>query len=247
MNPKTFPGGRYFKPECGKLPGTARLEGREPTARAEAKGAMSQQSSRLFAAVLAASAVLCATLGTARADEPAVGQPAPAFSAADSQGHTRQLKDYRGKTVVLEWTNAECPYTKKHYTSGNMQSLQELARERGVVWLSVISSAPGKQGYVNGAGADALTASRHAVPTAVLLDPSGDLGKLYHAKTTPHLFVIDPSGNLEYMGGIDSIATADIDDIKSAEPYLKEAMLAVVDGKPVTHAVTRPYGCSVKY
>jgi peroxiredoxin len=202
---------------------------------------------RLFALVLTVSSGLMAAVGTARADEPVVGQTAPAFSATDSQGHTRRLRDYRGKTVVLEWTNAECPYTRKHYTSGNMQSLQELARERGVVWLSVISSAPGKQGYVDGAGADALTASRHAVPTAVLLDPSGDLGRLYHAKTTPHMFVIDPSGHLEYMGGIDSIATADVDDIKNAEPYLKEAMVAVADGKPVAHAVTRPYGCSVKY
>ena len=181
------------------------------------------------------------------ADELQVGQPAPGFSATDSQGATRRLEDFRGKTVVLEWTNADCPYTRKHYASGNMQALQELAREHGVVWLSVISSAPGKQGYVDGAGADALTRSRHAVPTAVLLDPSGNMGRLYHAKTTPHMFVIGPAGDLEYMGGVDSIATADIEDIKSAEPYLKEAMLAVVDGKPVAHPVTRPYGCSVKY
>ena len=183
----------------------------------------------------------------AAADELQVGQPAPAFSAVDSQGKTRRLEDFRGKTVVLEWTNADCPYTRKHYTSGNMQSLQGLARDRGVVWLSVISSAPGKQGYVNGPGADALTRSRQAAPTAVLLDPSGSLGRLYHAKTTPHMFVIGPAGDLKYMGGIDSIATADIGDIKNAEPYLKEAMLAVSDGKPVVHSVTRPYGCSVKY
>jgi hypothetical protein len=116
-----------------------------------------------------------------------------------------------------------------------------------VVWLSVISSAPGKQGYVDGPGADTLTRSRQAAPTAVLLDPSGSLGRLYHAKTTPHMFVIGPAGDLKYMGGIDSIATTDIGDIKSAEPYLKEAMLAVVDGEPVVHPVTRPYGCSVKY
>jgi AhpC/TSA family len=183
----------------------------------------------------------------AAADELQVGQPAPAFSAVDSQGKTRRLEDFRGKTVVLEWTNADCPYTRKHYSSGNMQSLQTLARERGVVWLSVISSAPGKQGYVDGAGADALSRSRHAVPAAVLLDPSGTVGRLYHAKTTPHLFVIDGSGDLRYMGGIDSIATADVVDIQTAEPYLKEAMLAVADNKPVTHPVTRPYGCSVKY
>jgi AhpC/TSA family protein len=187
------------------------------------------------------------SLARAASDEPQVGQPAPGFTATDSQGKTHRLEDYRGKTVVLEWTNADCPYTRKHYTSGNMQGLQSLAREHGVVWLSVISSAPGKQGYVDGPGADALTQSRQAHPTAVLLDPSGNLGRLYHAKTTPHMFVIGPAGDLKYLGGIDSIATADVDDIKNAEPYLKEAMLAVVDGKPVAHPVTRPYGCSVKY
>ena len=176
-----------------------------------------------------------------------MGQPAPAFSGTDSQGHTRRLEDYHGKTVVLEWTNAECPFTRKHYVSGNMQSLQELARERGVVWLSIVSSAPGKQGYVDGPGADALTRSRQASPTAVLLDPSGNLGRLYHAKTTPHMFVIGPAGDLKYMGGIDSIATSDVADIPKAEPYLKEAMLAVVDNQPVAHPVTRPYGCGVKY
>jgi peroxiredoxin len=183
----------------------------------------------------------------AAGDEPQVGQPAPDFSAVDSQGKTHRLADFRGKTVVLEWTNADCPYTRKHYTSGNMQNLQSLARDRGVVWLTVISSAPGKQGYVDGPGADALSSSRHAVPAAVLLDPSGTVGRLYHAKTTPHMFVIDAKGELRYMGGIDSIATADVADIQTAEPYLKEAMLAVVDDKPVAHPVTRPYGCSVKY
>jgi peroxiredoxin len=176
-----------------------------------------------------------------------VGRPAPPFSATDSAGQVHRLADLRGKTVVLEWTNADCPYTRKHYSSGNMQNLQELARRRGVVWLSVISSAPGKQGYVSGPAADALTRSRHAAPTAVLLDPAGDLGRLYHAKTTPHLFVIDAKGELRYMGGIDSIATADVADIPKAEPYLKEALLSVVEDRPVAHPVTRPYGCSIKY
>ncbi len=176
-----------------------------------------------------------------------VGQPAPDFSTLDSQGHMRHLADYRGKVVVLEWTNADCPFTRKHYESGNMQSLQSLARDKGVVWLSVISSAPGKQGYVDGSAADQLSRTRHAVPTAVLLDPSGNVGRLYHAKTTPHMFVIDAQGELRYMGGIDSIATAEVADIPKAEPYLKEAMLAVADNQPVAHPVTRPYGCSVKY
>jgi peroxiredoxin len=181
------------------------------------------------------------------ADEPQVGQAAPDFSTVDSSGQMRHLADYRGQVVVLEWTNAECPFTRKHYESGNMQSLQSLAHDHGVVWLSVISSAPGKQGYVDGAAADQLSKTRHAVPSAVLLDPSGAVGRLYHAKTTPHMFVIDAKGELRYMGGIDSIATPDVADIPKAEPYLKEAMLAVADNQPVAHPMTRPYGCGVKY
>lgn len=200
----------------------------------------------LFAAAVTLSAPL-AGLAAAAGEELTVGAAAPDFSATDSRGRTRRLAEFRGKTVVLEWTNADCPYTRKHYTSGNMQSLQALANEHGVIWLSIISSAPGKQGYVDGAQADALTRSRHALPSAVLLDPSGTVGRLYHAKTTPHMFVIDAQGDLRYMGGIDSIATADTADIAKAEPYLKEALLAVVDDKPVAHPVTRPYGCSVKY
>ena len=176
-----------------------------------------------------------------------IGQAAPQFTAADSRGNPVSLNQYRGRTVILEWTNADCPYTHKHYASGNMQGIQALARQNDVVWLTVISSAPGKQGYVNGPAADALTQSRGALPTAVLLDPSGNLGRLYGAKTTPHMFVIDKDGMLRYMGGIDSIATADAGDIPHAEPYLKEAMLAVAQSAPVAHAVTRPYGCAVKY
>jgi peroxiredoxin len=178
---------------------------------------------------------------------PQVGQPAPEFTAVDSKGDRVRLSEYRGKTVVLEWTNADCPYTRKHYTSGNMQSLQGLAQKNGVVWLTVISSAPGKQGYVNGPAADALTQLHKAVPTAVLLDPTGTVAHLYAAKTTPHMFVIDKNGTLQYMGGIDSLATSDEADIARAEPYLKEAMLAVAQGNPVAHAVTKPYGCSIKY
>jgi peroxiredoxin len=196
-------------------------------------------------------AVLCLGLvgfcGAALGASVQIGRPAPDFTATDSKGGSHSLSQYRGKTVVLEWTNADCPYTRKHYSSGNMQSVQALAQKNGVVWLTVISSAPGKQGYVNGPAADALTQTRGAFPAAVLLDPSGTLGRLYGAKTTPHMFVIDKNGALQYMGGIDSIATADVSDIANAEPYLKEAMLAVAQGTPVAHAVTRPYGCSVKY
>jgi hypothetical protein len=186
-------------------------------------------------------------LAVADMDAPAIGRAAPAFTAVDSQGKTRQLSDFHGKVVVLEWTNDGCPFTQKHYKSGNMQSLQALAQQNDVVWFTVISSAVGKQGYVTGPGADELTRTRGASPTAVLLDPTGTVGRLYHAKTTPHMFVIDKNGVLQYMGGIDSIASVDVSDIGTAEPYAKEAMLAVVQGQPVSHPVTRPYGCSVKY
>jgi peroxiredoxin len=205
------------------------------------------------AGITAAAVIVALVLGvigifdSAAGAAPQIDQPAPDFTAVDAKGDTIRLSDYRGKTVVLEWTNADCPYTRKHYSSGNMQSVQALAEKNGVVWLSVISSAPGKQGYVNGTAADALTVSRHAVPTAVLMDPAGTVARLYAAKTTPHMFVIDKNGRLKYMGGIDSLATTDEADIARAEPYLKEAMLAVAAGNPVAHPVTKPYGCSIKY
>jgi peroxiredoxin len=199
------------------------------------------------AAALIAVLGMIGILGLAAAGAPQIGQPAPDFTAVDSKGNPVHLQEYRGKTVVLEWTNADCPFTRKHYTSGNMQGAQGLAQTNGVVWLTVISSAPGRQGYVNGPAADALTQSRKAVPAAVLLDPSGAVGHLYAAKTTPHMFVIDKNGTLQYMGGMDSLATTDAADIARAEPYLKEAMLAVVQGKPVAHPVSKPYGCSIKY
>lgn len=197
----------------------------------------------IFALVLGLIGIFDVSAGTTLQ----IGEPAPDFTGLDTRGNQVHLNDYRGKTVVLEWTNAECPYTRKHYNSGNMQNVQGLARKNGIVWLTVISSAPGKQGYVNDAGADALTLSRKAVPNAVVLDPTGAVARLCAAKTTPHMFVIDASGVLQYMGGMDSIATADEADIARAEPYLKEAMMAVAQGHAAPHAVTRPYGCSIKY
>lgn len=178
---------------------------------------------------------------------PRVGEPAPDFTGMDTQGKTHRLADYRGKTVVLEWTNHDCPYVRKHYGAGNMQEQQREAAAQGVIWLSVISSAPGEQGHVSPAEADELTRSRKAAPHAVLLDPEGRIGRAYGAKTTPHMYIIDDAGRLVYMGGIDSITTADPADIPKATQYVRVALRERAAGQPVTTPVTRPYGCSVKY
>ena len=176
-----------------------------------------------------------------------VGRPAPDFIATDSYGQTVKLADLRGKVVVLEWTNDGCPFVGKWYRSGAMQQLQRDATGQGAIWLSVISSAPGEQGYADGRRANQLTQSRAAAPTHVLLDPQGALGHLYGAETTPHIFVITPAGVLVYMGGADSIPSTRIEDLARAEPYAREAILAVLQNRTVQHAVTRPYGCTVKY
>lgn len=193
--------------------------------------------------VLCASAALL-SLGLSAA--PQVGTPAPDFTVVDSKGTSHSLKDFAGKTVVLEWTNHDCPFVKKHY-QGNMQALQADITKQDVVWLSVISSAPGKQGHINGAKADELTASRNAKPTAVVFDESGTVGKAYDAKTTPHMYVIDKAGTLQYMGGIDSIPSTKVDDIAKAKPYFANAAKAVIAGGTPDPAVTKPYGCAVKY
>ena len=182
----------------------------------------------------------------AQAAGPVIGQPAPGFSLVDADGRTRSLSQFRGKTVVLEWTNHECPYVKKHY-SGSMQALQRDATRDGVVWLSIVSSAPGEQGHVNGAQAKQLTASRNASPTAVLLDPDGRVGRLYGAKTTPHIFVINPQGRLVYAGGIDDVPTARVEDLERARPLVRMALADLKAGRPVAIPASRPYGCSVKY
>lgn len=175
------------------------------------------------------------------------GQPAPGFTATDSSGKVVALSALKGKTVVLEWTNDGCPYVGKHYNSGTMQKLQADATDKGVVWLTVISSAPGTQGYVSGLEADKLTADRNAKPTAVLLDPKGSLGRLYGAATTPHMYVIDGAGTLRYQGGIDDKPSASPASLQGARPFAREAIDAVQAGKPVAVASSRPYGCSIKY
>lgn len=178
---------------------------------------------------------------------PQVQQPAPDFSAVDSNGATQSLSALRGKIVVLEWTNHDCPYVRKHYGASNMQNLQREVTGAGAVWLTVISSAQGAQGYVPPEQANNLTKTRNAAPTAVLLDPKGTMGRAYSAQTTPHMYVINQQGMLVYMGGIDSIATTRVADLQQAIPYLHDAFRAVMEGKPVQNAVTRPYGCSIKY
>jgi len=194
--------------------------------------------------MIVAAAVFCA-LPMARAAR--VGERAPDFSVADTNGKVEKLSDYAGKFVVLEWSNRGCPYTQKHYNSGNMQRLQREWTQRGVIWLTVISSAPGKQGYVTAADENSWLKQINAAPTAALLDPMGTLGHLYDAKTTPQMFVINPQGTLAYDGAIDDKPTTDWADIGRAKNYLSQALEEGMAGKAVSTPTSRPYGCSVKY
>lgn len=179
--------------------------------------------------------------------QPTVGKPAPDFVAADAQGKPVKLSDFRGRTVVLEWTNPGCPFVQKHYDSGNMQHTQTTARTAGAVWLTINSGAPGKQGHLTGPAAAAYQKSAGMHSTAYLLDPKGVVGKAYAAKTTPHLYVIDGNGMLVYMGAIDDKPTADQADIKGARNHVLAALSEVKAGKPISVPSTKAYGCSVKY
>lgn len=176
-----------------------------------------------------------------------VGDQAPDFTGVDSHGKSHKLSDYRGKFVVLEWHNNGCPFTQKHYDSGNMQHLQKEWTDKGVVWFTVISSSPGAQGYVTADQENEYMQKMHAAPTAALLDPKGDIGHLYGAKTTPHMFVIDQQGRLIYNGAIDDKASTDPSDVNGARNYVSAALEQAKAGQPVAVASTRPYGCSVKY
>ena len=175
------------------------------------------------------------------------GEPAPEFSLKDSQDDFKKLSAYAGKFVVLEWMNHDCPFVKKQYSSGNMQKLQKEYTAKGVIWLSIISSAPGKQGHCTGPQAEANRKDMGASPTAVLLDPSGDVGQKYGAKTTPDIFIINPAGNIIYAGAIDSIPSANPSDCAKATNYVRETLNAALAGKPVPTPQTKSYGCSVKY
>jgi len=176
-----------------------------------------------------------------------VGEQAPDFSAVDSTGQSHTLAQYKDKFVLLEWHNNGCPFTRKHYVSGNMQRLQKEWTAKGVVWFTVISSAPGAQGYVTAAEENAYLKRMNASPTAALLDPQGTLGHLYNAKTTPEIFIIAPGGKLIYEGAIDDHPTTDASDIPNSKNYVSLALTEALSGKPVAEPSTRSYGCSVKY
>ena len=176
-----------------------------------------------------------------------IGQPAPDFTATTTAGKTVHLSDFKGQPVVLEWTNNECPFVHKHYDSGNMQKLQAAATADHVTWLSVISSGPGKQGFVDGPEADKMTKDRGAHPTAVILDPSGSIGHLYNATSTPDMFVIDKNGTLVYAGAIDDKPTPAASSLNGAHNYVQAALDSLKNNSSPAVSRTRPYGCSIKY
>lgn len=189
----------------------------------------------------------CSEAPVSEADAQVVGAAAPNFKAADVNGKAVTLSDFRGKTVVLEWNNPECPFVKKHYGSGNMQKTQAAAKKDGVIWLTINSSAPGKQGHMSGAEAKAFVAKSGASPTFYLLDPRGVVGKVYNAKTTPHMYIVNKSGALVYAGGIDDKPSPNPADIAGAKNHVLAALAEIKAGKAVSVATSRPYGCAVKY
>ena len=180
-------------------------------------------------------------------DPPPVGGAAPDFSLTDAKGKTHSLAQYKGKYVVLEWFNPECPFVKKHYGSGNMQKLQEEYTNKGVTWLTIDSSAPGTEGSLSADAASKVTTGWKTQQTALLLDPEGKAGRAYGAKNTPNMVVINPEGKIVYEGAIDSKATPNPADIPNSTNYVKVALDESLEGKPVTTSTTKPYGCSVKY
>lgn len=185
--------------------------------------------------------------GIAFAGSPTVDEAAPNFKLKDISGKEVSLSDFKGKTVVLEWINFDCPFVRKHYNSGNMQSIQKEYTEKGIVWLSICSSAPGKEGNFDNDEIKSRISKSKANMSYYLLDENGDVGKLYAAKTTPHMFIIDKTGKLVYAGGIDNIKSANVDDIKTAKNYVRSALDEILSGKSVTDKTSAPYGCSVKY
>lgn len=208
---------------------------------------------KLFSLVIALPALLVALVafGAPGIDAPPadaeIGEPAPGFTLEGTDGETYTLSDLEGQFVVLEWLNFGCPYVGKHYDSGNMPSLQEKYTDEGVVWLSVVSSAPGTQGYYPPEEMNARNEKRGGQQTAILMDPTGEVGQMYGAQTTPHMYIINPEGELIYKGGIDDKPTVDEADIESATNYVEAALDAAMNGEEVAVKTAPPYGCSVKY
>ena len=219
---------------------------RSARAARNASAALSRASRR---AVMAAAVALGATLvmGTAAFAAPSIGEKAPDFIAVDTGGAKHKLSDFAGKYVVLEWTNPGCPFVRKHYGSGNLPATQKAATDKGVVWLAINSTERAASDYLKPAAFDAWMKEHSAVPTAALMDEDGVIGQAYGARTTPHMFIIDPKGVLVYAGGIDSVPSARPDDIKTATNYVSKALGEAFGGKPISAAATKPYGCSIKY
>ena len=190
--------------------------------------------------------VLATIIGTVFA-APQTGQPAPEFTLTDSNGKSHKLSDFKGKFVVLEWLNHGCPFVVKHYSSGNMQKLQKEFTGKDVVWLSIASSAPGKQGHMSPEETNKVKEEKGSAATAVLLDEDGTVGRLYDAKVTPALYVINPEGTLIYMGAIDDKKSTDAADIAGAKNYVKQALDEAMANKAVSEPTTAAYGCGIKY
>lgn len=212
----------------------------------QARAALSRASRR---AVMAAAVALGASflMAVPALATPAVGQLAPDFVARDTQGQSHKLSDFQGKYVVLEWTNPGCPFVRKHYDSGNMPATQKTAVAQGAVWLAIDSTERASTDYLNPPALDAWMKAHRAAPSAVLMDEDGAIGRAYGARTTPHVFIIDPAGMLVYAGGIDSIASSRVEDIRSATNYVSQALGEAFGGRPVSVAMTRAYGGPVKY
>ncbi|MCR6646136.1 MAG: redoxin domain-containing protein [Terricaulis sp.] len=208
---------------------------------------LTKRSALIAAAVLAAGVFGASTLLSGDAAAVETGQRAPAFSVRDASGATRTLSEFAGRTLVLEWTNHGCPYVRKHYDAGNMQALQRAAAEDGVVWLQIISSRPGAQGYLDAAGARARVATDNAAPAATLLDADGVMGRAYGARVSPHMFIINPQGVIVYQGAIDDRPSARPASLEGATNYVSAALADLAAGRAVQTTDTTPYGCTVKY
>jgi peroxiredoxin len=203
-------------------------------------------SLRRVLSVFTGCALAALTAATAHAAI-AVGQPAPDFKLTDTSGKTVRLSDYKGKHVVLEWNNPGCPFVRKHYDSGNMQTLQKEITGKGVVWLAVNSTETASGDYLAPQQLARWMTSQKAAPTAVLMDEDGVAGKAYGARTTPHMYIVNPQGTLVYAGGIDSIPSARADDVKTATNFVRQGVNEALAGKPISTSASRPYGCSIKY